>query len=193
MFWYLCSLTIILPCTIPVYLIFSQFSIVKSKHPCLGMLCICFGCETRTGIVNHLKYMYRRELIDVAEHRSISTNNQNTHHPRFSSTPKTRTELLERCVFFTVSKNIKYFVRRLAHLLNLPLDAFFLFCFFWQCKTLFYFSLEAPNPELEFQASRFNEVTRIFIFLFMVSLSIRLITSTPSLHAYLRLCIAIHY
>ena len=50
----------------------------------------------------------RRELsIDVAEHRSILKNNQNTNYPRFSFTPKTGIAFPKTSIyFFTVQARI---------------------------------------------------------------------------------------
>jgi len=75
---------------------------VKTK-PHFGECYTRFGCETKTGVLNllvtfqdrpllsHITFKRsRRELsIDVAEHRSVSNNYQNTLYPRFSFIPKT--------------------------------------------------------------------------------------------------------
>jgi len=43
----------------------------------------------------------RRDLLnDVAEHRPILKNNQNTYYPRFSFTPETGIELSKTGVYF---------------------------------------------------------------------------------------------
>jgi len=73
---------------------------VKAK-PCFGKCYTCFGCETKTGVVRKLFFKLglcsaisfersRRELsIDVAEHRSVLENDQNTLYLRFSFIPRT--------------------------------------------------------------------------------------------------------
>ena len=54
----------------------------------------------------------RRELsINVAEHRSILKNNQNTHYPRFSFTPKRGTKLPETGVLFLLCRRRKHTFR----------------------------------------------------------------------------------
>jgi len=77
---------------------------VKPK-PRFGKRFTCFGFETKTGgVVRTVFWLFfktslrlaisfkrsRRELsIDVAEHRSLLKNYQNTHYPRFIFIPKT--------------------------------------------------------------------------------------------------------
>jgi len=76
---------------------------VKTK-PRFGECYICFGCETKTGVVRillifkiglcsatSLKRSWWELSIDVVEHRSRLNNYQNTPYPRFSLIPKTYT------------------------------------------------------------------------------------------------------
>ena len=50
----------------------------------------------------------RRDIFnDVADHRSILKNKQNTNSPRFSFTPKTDTELPEKGVMCLINVNHK--------------------------------------------------------------------------------------
>jgi len=72
--------------------------------PRFGECSTCFECETKTGVVLYefwlffkidlrsaisFKRSWRELSIDVAEHRSMLKNYQNTLYPRFSFIPKT--------------------------------------------------------------------------------------------------------
>ena len=51
----------------------------------------------------------RRDLLnDMAEHRPILKNNQNTYHPRFAFTPKTGIAFPKRGFVFTVRGEILF-------------------------------------------------------------------------------------
>jgi len=87
---------------------------VKTKLR-FGECYTCFSCETKKGMVRIFVILQdiicsgislkrsRRELsIDVAEHRSMLKNYQNTHNPRLSFKPKTGTIPQNGFLFFTV-------------------------------------------------------------------------------------------
>jgi len=75
---------------------------VETKPRRFGECHTCFGCETKTVVVRIMVIFKiglcsaisfkrsRRELsIDVAEHRPMLKNFQNTNYPRFSFVPNT--------------------------------------------------------------------------------------------------------
>ena len=83
----------------------SSTNTLKTKPP-LRECYTCFECQTKTGVVRILIFFNpdvcsatsmessRQDLLnDMAKHRAILKNNQNTYYPRLSFTTKTGIEL----------------------------------------------------------------------------------------------------
>jgi len=90
-----------------------------------------FGCGTKTRLVligiffkidlcSAIPFKrFRRGLsIDVAEHRSILKNYQNTYNPRFSFTPKTGIAFPKTGVLFLLCRGFRYTVHANVHCLS---------------------------------------------------------------------------